>query len=370
MSVTISDHILARAAEKIAAGGRLDAEDAVHLLRTDDILGLGHLANLARRKRHQARAYYTLNRHIDYTNVCVLSRACKFCAFARSADSPDAFVLSPEEVLRLAKEAARDGATELHIVGGLHPELHISYFERMLGLLRARLPHMHVRALTAVEVEHLSRISGISVEECLARLKEAGLGSIAGGGAEIFAERARSEICPGKLSAEGWLDVMRTAHRLGILSNATMLYGHIETPEERADHLLRLRALQDETGGFVSFVPLPFQPRNNELGKVVPYFTTGLDDLRTIAASCLILDNFEHIKAYWVMLGVKMAQVALNFGADDLDGTVTEERVAHQAGALSPQSLSEHELINVIRGAGCEPVRRDSLTRVSAERRH
>jgi putative menaquinone biosynthesis radical SAM enzyme/dehypoxanthine futalosine cyclase len=360
MAVCTTDPVLARLADKVARGERIEGEEAVHLFQTDDVLGLGALAGLARQKRHGRRAYYTLNRHIDYTNICVLGRACKFCAFARTGREPGAFVLSPEDVLRVAQDAAANGATELHIVGGLHPELPISYFEEMLGLLRAHLPHVQAKALTAVEVAHVARVSNISLDECLLRLKEAGLGSISGGGAEIFADRVRSMICPGKMGAEEWLGVMRAAHRLGIRSNATMLYGHIETPEERAEHLLRLRALQDETGGFAAFVPLPFQPRNNELGKVVPHFTTGLDDLRTMAASRLILDNFEHIKAYWVMLGVKMAQVALNFGADDLDGTVTEERVAHDAGARTPQLLTEQELVGLITEAGFEPVLRNS----------
>jgi len=359
MAICTTDPVLARLADKVARGERIEGEEAVHLFQTDDVLGLGSLANMVRQKRHGRRAYYTLNRHIDYTNICLLARACKFCAFARSGKETGAFALSPQDVLRAARDAAANGATELHIVGGLHPELRISYFEEMLGLLRAHLPHVHIKVLTAVEVAHVARISNISVDECLLRLKEAGLGSISGGGAEIFADRARSMICPGKIGAEEWLGVMRTVHRLGIRSNATMLYGHIETPEERADHLLRLRALQDETGGFFAFVPLPFQPRNNELGKVIPHFTTGLDDLRTIAASRLILDNFEHIKAYWVMLGVKMAQVALNFGADDLDGTVAEERVAHDAGARTPQLLTEEELIRMITEAGFEPVLRD-----------
>jgi aminodeoxyfutalosine synthase len=352
---------LADILEKVQSGQRLSLDDAARIFRSDDVLSLGWMANLVRERRHGDMAYYNLNAHIEPTNVCVLARVCKFCAFGKRRDEEGAYTLSADEILARAEQLHSPGVSEFHIVGGLHPELKLEFFEDLLSRLKSRFPGVHLKCLTALEIEHIARISHVSVRECLERLKEAGLDSLPGGGAETFSERARNIICRGKLSPEKWMDVHRTAHDLGLRSNATMLYGHVETPEERAEHLVALRALQDETGGFLAFVPLAYHPENNPLGEQVRYFTTGLDDLRVIAGSRLILDNFDHIKAYWVMVGPKLAQVALRFGADDIHGTVVEERISHDAGARTPGGLTETQLIGLIRQAGRIPVRRDSL---------
>lgn len=345
-------------ADRILAGRRLSPEDGLRLLVGADVLALGCLANLVRERLHQDQAFYIVNRHINHSNICV--NRCQFCAFSRSAGEPGAYTMSVEEVLARASEFREGAVSEFHIVGGLHPELPFEYYLEVLRTLKSHFPAVHLQAFTAVEIAHLADIGGLSVRECLLRLKEAGLGSLPGGGAEVFSARVRARLCPDKLPAEGWLEVMRTAHAVGLRSNATILYGHIETPEEVIDHLVRLRTLQDETGGFLTFIPLAFHPQHTFCeGEAPP--TTGVRDLRMVAVSRLMLDNFAHIKVFWIMLGVKLAQVALSFGADDLDGTVVEERITHAAGASTPEGLTEQELRRLIREAGRVPVRRGTL---------
>ncbi len=343
---------------KVERGERLSFKDGVRLLASNDLLAIGWAANLVRRRLNGDRTYYIVNRHINYTNVC--RNRCRFCAFSASDGEPGAYTMSIEEVVRKAEDARQDtDFTELHIVGGLHPDLPFSYYTQMLSELKRRMPDVHLQAFTAVEIDHLARIAGLSITETLTQLRDAGLGSLPGGGAEVFAPRIRQELCAEKLSSEGWLDVMRAAHELGIRSNATMLYGHIETAEERVDHLLRLRQLQDETGGFLTFIPLAFHPKGTDLEGIRK--PSGIDDLKMIAVSRLMLDNFPHVKVFWIMLGVKLAQVALHFGADDFDGTVVEEKITHAAGAETPEGLSVTEILRLISETGTVPVERDTL---------
>ncbi|MFH1549544.1 MAG: aminofutalosine synthase MqnE [Planctomycetota bacterium] len=343
-------------AEKIETGERLTAEDGLKLFDAD-ILELGRLANIVRKRKNERRAYYIVNRHINYSNICV--NRCRFCAFSRSAGEKGAYEMAMDDILERAKEAHEMGATEIHIVGGLHPELPFDFYTAMLGEIHSRYPQIHIQAFTAVEIAHIAKIAQLGVEETLVRLREAGLGSLPGGGAEVFAPRVRAELCPDKLPGAEWLNVMRTAHGLGIRSNATMLYGHIETAEEKIEHLVKLRELQDETGGFLSFIPLAFHPENTEIPGCEP--ATGIEDLRHIAVSRLMLDNFDHIKAFWIMLGLKLAQISLAFGADDMDGTVIEEKITHMAGARTPEAVTVGEMKHLISEAGREPVERDTL---------
>ncbi len=324
-----------------------------------DLPLLGQLADEVRKRLCGDVVYYNINSHINPTNVC--GYRCSLCAFRRSFDDPTAETMDFDAMLSLAQQAADSGCTELHIVGGLHPQKSFDWYVEILRKIHDAFPRLHLKAFTAVEIAHFSRISGLSLDRVLGRLIEAGLGSLPGGGAEIFAPEVRRQIAPGKADGDLWLDVHRTAHRLGLRSNATMLYGHVEQLWHRVDHLLRLRELQDETGGFQAFVPLPFHPDGTKLAHLRR--ATIFDDLRTIAASRLILDNFPHIKAYWVALGVPTAQVALTFGADDLDGTVRQERIYHDAGSQAPEVLSVSELCRLIREVGREPVERDSLYR-------
>ena len=345
---------------KVRDGDRIDADDCIRLYASNDILAIGRMANLVRERLHGDRTYYIVNRHINYTNVCV--NRCEFCAFHRSEGDPGAYTMSLTEILETAKAAAKDGIRELHIVGGCHPELPYEFYRAMLAALHAALPEVHLQAFTAVEIGHMAGMADMSTREALQDLQEAGLGSLPGGGAEIFAERVREMICPKKLSGDEWLRIHREAHELGMRTNATMLYGHVETLAERVDHLERLRAAQDETPGFQSFIPLAFHPENTRIreGK----FTTGFDDLKNIAIGRIFLDNFPHIKSFWIMQGLKIAQVSLSFGADDLDGTVAEERITHEAGATTPQALAREQLVGLIREAGREPVERDTVYNV------
>ncbi|MBM4047554.1 MAG: aminofutalosine synthase MqnE [Planctomycetes bacterium] len=344
-------------AVKVERGERLAFEDGVRLFRSSDIAGIGWLANQVRERLNGNRAYYIVNRHINYSNVC--KNRCKFCAFSRDLGEPGAYTMHLAEVLKKAEEGVRQGATELHIVGGLHPELGLDYYLTMLSELSQRWPKVHLQAFTAVEVAHFADKAGLTVRETLRRLKDAGLGSLPGGGAEVFSTEVRAQLCPEKLSPEGWLGVMREAHQLGLRSNATMLYGHVETVEDRVRHILRLRELQDETRGFMTFIPLAFHPKHTDLEH--ERGPTAMDDLKTLAIGRLMLDNFPHVKAFWIMLGVKLAQVSLSFGVDDIDGTVVEERITHAAGAETPQCLSVGELLHLIREAGREPVERNTL---------
>jgi len=360
-----TDHTLQPVALKVLAGERLSAEDGLALYQSHDLLAVGWLANLLRERRHGNLCYYNINRHINPTNVCVAH--CRLCAFGRSPDSSGAYTFALEEIWARAAEGVAEGATEFHIVGGLHPDLPFEYYLDLIRGLKQRFPQVHLKAFTMVEVGYYARISKLSIRETLVKMKEAGVDSLPGGGAEIFHPRVRKVICDHKVSGRMWLQIARTAHDVGLRSNATMLYGHIETPEERVDHLLKLRELQDETRGFVAFIPLAFHPANTALSHLPN--PTGFDDLKTIAVSRLLLDNFEHIKAYWIMLTPRIAQIALKFGANDLDGTVVEEKIYHDAGATTPEHLSRAELERLIRAAGRLPVERDTLyNRVDREK--
>ena len=343
--------------DKAAAGQRISEADALRLFESRDLHALGAIAGLAQQRQVGRRASYIVNRYLNYSNYCILS--CRFCSFARKKRDADGFQLSVREMVEKARQALDLGITELHIVGGLHPTLPFSYYTEMLRALRALDGRLQLKAFTAIEVLHLAWLAKKPVAETLLALKAAGLDSLTGGGAEIFRKEIRTAIARGKESAQEYLDVHRTWHRLGGRSTCTMLYGHIESLADRMDHLRHLRALQDETGGFVGFVPLPYQPGNNGLPARHP--PTGLDMLRTLAVSRVYLDNFRHITAYWVGLGLKLAQLALSFGADDLHGTILEEFIFHMAGAKTPQLQTEAEMIQAIREAGCTPVQRDTF---------
>ena len=343
--------------DKVAAGERISEADALRLFESKDLNTLGAMADLARQRKVGDRASYILNRYINYSNYCILS--CQFCSFARKKRDADGFQFSIEEIVQKAREALHIGITELHIVGGLHPSLPFSYYTGMLQALRALDPRLQLKCFTAIEILHLAWLAKKSVEETLRELKAAGLDSLTGGGAEIFRKEIRSAIARGKESAEEYLDVHRTWHRMGGRSTCTMLFGHVETLADRVDHLRYLRNLQDETHGFVGFVPLPYQPENNQIPVENP--PTGFDALRTVAVSRIYLDNFEHITAYWVGMGLKLAQVALSYGADDLHGTIVEEHIFHMAGATSPQLQTEAEMVKAIREAGRTPVQRNTF---------
>ena len=343
--------------DKVAAGERISEADALRLFESKDLNTLGAMADLAGQRKVGDRASYILNRYINYSNYCILS--CQFCSFARKKRDADGFQFSIEEIVQKAREALHIGITELHIVGGLHPSLPFSYYTGMLQALRALDPRLQLKCFTAIEILHLAWLAKKSVEETLRELKAAGLDSLTGGGAEIFRKEVRSTIARGKESAEEYLDVHRTWHRMGGRSTCTMLFGHVETLADRVDHLRYLRNLQDETHGFVGFVPLPYQPENNQIPVENP--PTGFDALRTVAVSRIYLDNFEHITAYWVGMGLKLAQVALSYGADDLHGTIVEEHIFHMAGATSPQLQTEAEMVKAIREAGRTPVQRNTF---------
>ena len=346
---------------KVEAASRLDAGDAATLLESSDILALGAMADFARARSAGDEVYFVSNRHINHTNVC--RNRCLFCAFSHDDGDDGAYTLTIDEVVEKARETlAVGGISEIHIVGGEHPDLPFDYYLEMMRALRALAPDVHIQAFTASEIAHFSKISGKTVTEVLKELKEAGLGSLPGGGAEVFSGRVRDLICERKISGQRWLDVMRAAHGVGLKSNATMLYGHVETPAELADHMVRLRELQDDTGGFNAFIPLSFQPANTGLSELPG--PTGFDDLKMLAVGRLVLDNFRHIKAFWINVGLKLAQVSLVFGVNDLDGTVVEEKISHAAGVDTGQELSKAELVRVIRAAGRVPVERDTLYNV------
>ncbi|UFS71871.1 aminofutalosine synthase MqnE [Geomonas sp. RF6] len=347
-------------ADKVEAGVRISEEEALALYRHPNLLEVGELAAAVNRKKNGEKVFFNVNRHINHTNICV--NRCRFCAFFRSADEPGGYLLSLDEVRERAEEALAQGATEIHVVGGLHPELPFSWYLELLSTIRAVSPSLHIKAFTAVEIAYLAGLAELSIPQTLERLKEAGLGSLPGGGAEIFAPEVRNQLCPEKISGEQWLAIMEEVHRSGLKSNATMLYGHLESVADRVDHMRRLREVQDRTGGFQVFIPLAFQPEHSEL-KIAGGGTTGVDDLRTLAVARIYLDNFANVKAYWVMLGEKIAQVSLAFGVNDLDGTVVEERIGHEAGAATPQTMSRDGIISLIRKAGRVPVERDTLYR-------
>ncbi len=348
--------------EKVLKGERLSREDGLALFQTPDVLGLGALAQYSARRKHGNAVYYVVNGHINYSNYCTLS--CAFCSFYRRKGKDrraGGYEMSLEEVYRHADDIAAGGATEIHNVGGLHPDFPFSYYTEMLRGIKARHPRVGLKFFTAVEIYHISTVAGLSPRETLLALKEAGLDSLPGGGAEVLDDGLRKKICAGKETSAEWLDLHRQAHQLGIRSNATLLYGHLESAEQRVDHLLQLRQLQDETGGFLAFIPLSYHPENNVLK--VEHGPSGFDEVRTYAVSRLLLDNFPHVKAYWIMLSVPVAQVTLAYGASDFDGTVLQEKIYHMAGAQSPQGLTVPELRRLIQEAGGQPVERDHLYR-------
>jgi aminodeoxyfutalosine synthase len=343
--------------DKVVGGERISETDAMRLFESKDINAIGAIADFARQRKVGNRASYIVNRYVNYSNYCILS--CQFCSFSRKKRDADGFQFSIEEIVQKAREALKIGVTELHIVGGLHPSLPFSFYTEMLRALKNLDSRLQLKCFTAIEILHLAWLAKKSVEQTLIELKDAGLESLTGGGAEIFRKEVRSAIARGKESAEEYLDVHRTWHRLGGRSTCTMLYGHVESLADRVDHLRQLRALQDETLGFVGFVPLAYQPRDNDIP--VDHAPTGFDSLRTIAISRIYLDNFDHITAYWVGLGLKLAQVALSYGADDLHGTIVEEHIFHMAGAESPQLQTEEDMVKAIREAGRTPVQRNTF---------
>jgi len=382
------DISLKRIEDKILSGKRLAPEDALTLFQSDEIFTLGKLASYVAYKKNGSNAYFIQNIHINPTNICV--NRCKFCAFSRSKGEKGAYELSIKEIIKKLNSKLNSSLVtcysslpfkEVHIVGGLHPDWKFDFYLDLLRQIKKSFPNIHIKAFTAVEIDYFSKISGLSLKDTLKTLKEAGLDSMPGGGAEIFNKRVRNQICPEKIDGNRWIRVMEEAHGVGIKSNATMLYGHIEKYEHRVEHMLKLRDLQDKTGGFQAFIPLAFHPSNTELGvrsqesgiskrkktnsqSQIPkplYYTSGIDDLKTIAISRLFLDNFLHIKAYWIVLGEKIAQLALLFGADDLDGTIIEEKITHSAGALSGQAMTRGQLINLIKKTGKIPIERDSF---------
>jgi len=344
-------------AAKVLAGERLSFADGLVLYGSPDVLAVGWLANHVRERLHGDVTYFNVNRHINHTNVCVAN--CRLCAFGRKKGDPAGYTMSLEEAWATAASGYSEAVTEFHIVGGLHPDLPFQYYLDLVKGLKQRFPKVHIKAFTMVEVAFFARRAKLTIEETLKKMREAGVDSMPGGGAEIFASRVRSIICDHKIDGEEWLSTARLAHKMGFKSNATMLYGHIENDEDRVDHLLKLRALQDETGGFQAFIGLAFHPEHTALAHLPA--TTGLTDIRQIAVARLLLDNFPHIKAYWQMLTPKIAQIALRFGADDLDGTVVEEKIYHDAGATTPQGMNRKEICRLITEAGRVPVERDTL---------
>jgi aminodeoxyfutalosine synthase len=361
MAVLDRIETLAPIREKVEAGERLDFEDGVALFESDDLLALGELADLARRLRGgDDRVFFVQNLNLYQTNVCRVK--CKFCAFAKTSKQEGSYTLTSEEfVADAVRQYETSQFTEIHCVNGENPHVDLEFYVDVLRKLRAALPDVHLKFYTASEIHHMSKLSGLSHEEVLRELRDAGLGSLPGGGAEIFADRVRRLIAPGKEHPDEWFHVHDTAHRLGITTQCTMLYGHVETYEERVDHLLRLRAQQDASGGFLSFIPLAFHPENTVFERRGWRHTTGSEDLKTIAVSRLLLDNVPHVKAYWIMMGMPLAQVALHFGADDVQGTVVREEIFHAAGATTPTEQKLEELVRVVRDAGRIPVQRDTL---------
>jgi aminodeoxyfutalosine synthase len=360
----LRDSAIRPVATKVLAGIRLDVDDARALYATSDLLGLGQLAAFANHRTNGDRVYFSANQHINPTNVCILRNTCTFCSFARMPKEEGHYTRSLDEVYAEAEQAVGSPTREFHIVGGLHPKLRLSYYTDMIRGLKERHPQVHIKALTAVEIAHLARIEKTSEREVLIAMKEAGLTSLPGGGAEVFSTAVRATIAERKLTGEEWLRVHRVAHELGIPTNCTMLYGHVETADDRIEHLSMLRALQDETGGFLTYIPLAYHPENNELGEElgrVGSATTGYEDLKNIAIGRLFLDNIPHIKTHWPMVTPFLSQIALSFGCDDVEGTVVYERIYHEAGAHTQMHMPYSGLVQLIRGAGKRPVERNSL---------
>lgn len=364
LPVRPNDPALHPIAEKVEAGERISREDAIALFETDDLLAVGGMADLANRRLNGDRVFYVANQHINPTNVCILNKVCVFCSYGVRPLAEDAYTMSLEEVFAEA-EAARSAPTrEFHIVGGLHPKLPLSYYTDMIRGLKERHPQVHVKALTAVEIAHLARVEGIETRDVLREMIDAGLDAMPGGGAEVFSPAVRSTIADRKLVADEWLRVHREAHELGVPTNCTLLYGHVESSADRVDHMLMLRELQDETGGFSTFIPLAWHPDNTALGRemgIEGKRTGGVDDLKALAVGRILLDNVPHIKTHWIMVTTRVSQIALSFGVDDLEGTVVLEKVTHTAGADTPLGLDLDEIVGLIRDAGKVPVERDSL---------
>jgi aminodeoxyfutalosine synthase len=360
----IGDRDLRVVGEKVASRTRLSHADAELLFSTPDLLGIGMLADYANRLKHGDIVTFAANQHINPTNVCYLRKTCVFCSFARLPKEEGAYHYSLDEVYAEAGAAASGLTKEFHIVGGLDMKAGLQYYAEMFRGLKSRYPHVHIKALTAVEIAHIARIDKMSIEDVLIALREAGLDTLPGGGAEVFGKGVRMTIADKKLAAEDWIDVHRIAHRLGIRSNCTMLYGHVETIQDRVEHLSMLRDLQDESGGFLAYIPLAYHPDNNELGIELGRqgtATTGFDDLRNLATGRLFLDNFEHIKTHWIMVTPFLSQTSLAFGVNDLEGTVVREKIYHEAGAHTAQGLSLDEILDLIRSAGKIPAERDSF---------
>lgn len=349
-----NDPVLRNIAAKLQEGQPLSREDGLYLFQTDDLLSVGAMAHSVRRKHNGRKAYFVVNRHLNPTNVCFAR--CPLCAFGVQPRDPDAYGMSIEQAVERARLTCGEDITELHIVGGMDSRIPWSYYPDLLAALKEALPHIHLKAFTAVEIAWFAKLNKMGIEATLQSLHEAGLDSMPGGGAEIFAPEVRQRICDHKIDGDEWREVHRTAHQLGLKSNATMLYGHIEDFSHRVDHLIALRELQDETGGFQAFIPLAFHPENTAMDHLPG--PSGVDDLKTLAVARLMLNNFPHIKAYWIQISLKLAQVALHFGADDIDGTIVEERITHAAGASTHAGVPRNRLVDLIRSAGFEPVQR------------
>lgn len=361
-AVTWTDKSLSDIHEKVNIGERLSVEDGARLFESKDLLQIGYMANFAKQRTVGDAVYFITNRHINYSNVCV--NDCKFCAFSAQKGDPSGYTMEISEIMAAAADHP-EGTSEFHIVGGCHPDLPFSYYLEMIRTIKDRYPDIHIQAFTAVEIDHFSQISGVPLEDVIMQLRASGLGSLPGGGAEVFSPRVREKACNKKISGQRWLEVMSTVHKLGLKSNATMLYGHIETYLERAEHLAALRELQDETGGFQAFIPLPFHPKNTEFASLTR--SLAVEDLKMLAISRLMLDNFDHIKSFWIMIGPKLTQVSLAFGVDDVDGTVVEEKITHAAGADTDESIEKKILVNMIKEMGLRPIERDTLYNIVRE---
>jgi len=363
----VSDMALRAVGEKVMSGTRLDTADGLTLFRSPDLIGLGLLANHVNAAKHGDVVTFAANQHINPTNVCYLRTTCVFCSFARLPKEDGAYHYTLDQVFEEAAVANNGLTREFHIVGGLDMKAGLAYYSEMFRGLKLRHPNIHIKALTAVEIARIARIDKLPIEEVLVTLREAGLDTLPGGGAEVFGRGVRMAIADRKLAAEDWIAVHRTAHNLGIRSNCTMLYGHVETLEDRVEHLTMLRSLQDETGGFLAYIPLAYHPDNNELGAELGRegtATTGFDDLRNLAAGRLFLDNFDHVKTHWIMVTQFLSQTALSFGVNDLEGTVVREKIYHEAGAHTPQGMTLDDILTLIRGAAKTPAERDSFYKI------
>jgi aminodeoxyfutalosine synthase len=363
----LKDPALRAIGAKVAAGARLSAADGLTLFETPDLLGVGHLANAANEAKHGNIVYFAANQHINPTNVCVLRKTCVFCSYARLPKEEGAYRYTLDQVLEEAATANSTLTREFHIVGGLDMKAGLAYYSEMFRALKANFPHVHIKALTAVEIAHIARIEKMSVRETLIALREAGLDTMPGGGAEVFSPGVRATIADKKLAGEEWIAVHREAHQLGIRTNCTMLYGHVETVADRIAHLTMLRDLQDETGGFLAYIPLAYHPDNNELGHTLHRegtATSAFDDLKNLAVGRLFLDNIDHIKTHWVMVTPFISQTSLHFGVNDMEGTMVREKIYHEAGAHTAQAMTLDAILRLICGAGKVPVERDSFYRV------